>query len=322
MTMTERTMTRHKVLLAYKPPFVKRGMLPEVSFLQQYLLDKKVNFFTDLNEQDQADEAILVTLKLFPKLRGMMKEGKKVYAFPFLDHENFSIKRGELRIDSVKFLNGCNAVLVETEGQERFLLKQGVLSPIVKVPFSVAMDQRTHTSKLEKSVFSRFYGINPQANAVMILGSLNNLSQAESLARIMPEVVFVFNDIGEGNPKKRWITEKLPNLYYETAIREELYRSGFVTINAMVVLDKWIMDPVIVLDAIASGVPILGVEMPLLSSMIMPKADYVLIDGTPTNIYETLVKLSSSPITDLSRVDIKNKMMLEEKDLLVKFLEK
>lgn len=314
-------MTKRKILLAYKPPLVKRGMLPGVSFLQQYLLEKDVDFFTDVTKTEEADEAILVTLKLFPKIKSMIKEGKKVDAFPFLDHENFALKKKDLKIKHLKALNDCTAVLVETQGQEMYLKTKGVLRPILKTTFSRPMDQRIDISKLEKSAFSRYYGINPSSNAVIILGSLNNLAQAESLARIMPDVVFVFMDLTDGNPKKRWITEKLPNLYYETSIREELYRSSFVTINALIVLEKWIMNPVIVLDAIASGVPVIGVEMPLLSPLIMPKADYIEVDGNPINVYNTLMKLSSSPISDLSKVDIRNKFLnQEQKDSLIKLL--
>lgn len=319
--MKMETTKKKRVLFLYKPSPLHEGFFPGAEFLWRFLKDEGYELFTDVKRIDDADIILLISLSLYHKVRKVvLQSNKKIYALPFLDDKNFKRKKDDFILLNEKVLNLVNFVLCETTGQVDFLKKKGVVAPIKKMLFSKAFDQRINISKLEKSVFPRYFGVQPGTMSFCILGPSKQFAIAQSLAKMLPEATIVFTETTKGSIKKKRINEKITNLHYEMEIREELYSSSFATINAIVILDKWMMNPIVALDSIASCVPIISIRTPLLEDLIMPSANYISTGDSPIEIFEILNNIQSDPITEISRNDIIHKLKYENKTDLSDFL--
>ena len=94
MMISDKTL---RVFLAYKKDTKDVGKFPTVNFLRNYLRSENVEIVTDYKDFESCDVILLVTLKLFSKVRGAAKEfNKKIIAIPFGDHANFKKKKNEL----------------------------------------------------------------------------------------------------------------------------------------------------------------------------------------------------------------------------------
>lgn len=310
MMISDKTL---RVFLAYKKDTKDVGKFPTVNFLRDYLRSENVEIITDYKDIESCDVILLVTLKLFSKVRGAAKEfNKKIIAIPFGDHANFKKKKNELILTNMKCLNQVDLICVETKGQMEFLKKSSVVTPISISWFSKPMNQRTSISSLEKTTFNKYFGISNDSHSIIVLGCTDSFKKAQSLARMAPGVTFVFVDISSGSLKHRWITEKFPNLYYEIGMRDELYPSGIASASAVVILERWFMDMIVILDAIVSNVPILAVDIPLVGTEIQAGTDFIAIEESPVGIYESLQDLKHNPISDVASSDLLTKIKNDE----------
>lgn len=307
------------VYLAYRNNVDRYDSSPYQSLLCQYLKKQNIILLEHSKEIVKADIVLLISLNLLSKVKAKTKDRRiPIVCMPFVDHKNFMIKKGKISIGNLKCINEVDQIVVETKGQKDFLEKNGVKAPIQIVTSSTPVDQRNTLSEVEKNSFKRYFGIRQAYDSILIIGSPSTFKIGESLARMMPESVFVFIDITNGSHKKRWITEKVPNLYYEIGIRDELYSSAIACSSAMIILDDWVMDLVVALDCIASYVPLFACNLPLLDDIIQPGADYEKVESTPFDIYEKVMKVrKGNSIADIALMDLTNKINSSKTKTLV-----
>lgn len=91
-------------------------------------------------------------------------------------------------------------------------------------------------------------------------------------------------------------------------MRDELYPSGIASASAVVILERWFMDMIVILDAIASNVPILAVDIPLVGTEIQAGTDFIAVEESPVGIYESLQDLKYNPISDVASSDLLTKI--------------
>lgn len=307
------------VYLAYRNNVDRYDSSPYQTLLCKYLRKQNITLIEHSKEMDKADIVLLISLNLLPKVKSKTKDKDiPIVCMPFVDHKNFKNKKGKLLISNLKCMNEVDQIVVETAGQKDFLEKNGVKAPIRIVTSSIPMDQRNSLSEVEKNSFKRYFGIRQAYDSILVVGTPATFKIGESLARMMPESVFVFIDITKGTNKKRWITEKVPNLYYEIGFRDELYQSAIACTSAMIILDDWFMDLVVALDCIASYVPLFACGLPLLDDIIQPGADYEKVDPTPFDIYEKVMKAKKgNSLADVALMDLTNKIKSSHAKALV-----
>lgn len=295
MTIPERTMNStmpRKVFVASRLVTIYGCETnPFHRLLIDFLKRQGFDVLTEWKNASEADLFIVISTSLISKAKSKGRDGARILAMPFADHGNFKIKKKGIVLSNVKALNQTDAVLVETQGQKRMLEKEGVSVEIQVISALTPTNHRESISDVEKETFGRYYGIRKSQHSASILGSLSNFKVAESLARMSPSMVFVFFDMGKGSHKKRWITEKVPNLYYEFGIRGEIYQSMMATTSGLVILDEWFMDSYIANDAKEARLPMISVNLPLMADGLKENVDYELVECSPFEIYDRMKKI-------------------------------
>lgn len=113
---------------------------------------ENVEIVTDYKDIESCDVILLVTLKLFSKVRGAAKEFNKRLSQFLSVIMPISKEENELILTNIKSLNQVDLICVETKGQMEFLKKSSVVTPISISWFSKPMNQRTSISSLEKQL--------------------------------------------------------------------------------------------------------------------------------------------------------------------------
>lgn len=311
------------LLLCDREEGPSKAALLGVSLLKEYLKERGFSYVEDASLGGGVKAVLLLSLKRRGRVKDLVKKGVPILSLPFLDPANFKGKKGELSLRSPKALEGVWKVLVETGGQRDFLIEEGVECQVETTLFTRPVDQRVETPKEERKAFARYFRLRRNQTALLVLGrGEKDLAVASSLATMLPATLFVYVDTGKGRVKDRWVSEKIPNLYYELGWREELYRSSFLSIDGMINLDPVLADVAPFFDAIESGVCVLSVPAPLLSPVLAPGAGYLPIEKDPAFLYRKAVSLPEASFSDQSRIALRASLSSQKWDVLAQILER
>lgn len=197
-------------------------------------------------------------------------------------HQGFldvSHKKGTVSLSNLKAHEKADLILVSTKGEKAFLEEEGVTTPIRVVPIVLPHDFKAECPQTEKPAVLRHYRLADNRPFVALMGDLYDKAetdQVRGLARILPETQFLmFGTYPKGSKAKSLQRKcKETNLRFVDELRPEFYRSLLASIQAFIALDPNQADPYILMDAIASSIPVIGPSFRFLSDLFVPDTDY------------------------------------------------
>ncbi len=268
---------------------------PGEEALKRLLEESDLNITMDKDDLDSCQYVITTSPHRLRKIKGDIK-GQKVIAFALLDSkgDTFVSREEEPELRSLKNYDKADLVLSQTHAEKEYLEKEGVIAPIAIFPLIRPLDIKGKTPALERPVVLRHFGFDSAKPLYVLFGLYQDhdcMKEVEGLARIVPNSQFLFFALkpkSEKTPIHYSNKAKINNLVYSEEIRPEFYRSAILNAKAIVIMDPWLGDPSLLIDAAYSKKPIISVHLPLLEGLLVPGKAYREYKPGVINLYEEL----------------------------------
>ncbi len=177
----------------------------------------------------------------------------------YLEYKN---RRGNrqltLKAKAVRVLSKVNLVLVPTEKAKKFLIDNGITTPIEVVSPGINLARFNYLGNDEKEVFYRYYREEANKDLIVILGSCDNtdgINSAIKIAKINKNALVYY--FYQNNPSLSWkvkkfLKKKPSNLKFTTIPSDDIYRSAISNAKCFAFTGYDAVGYVSVLEAMAA----------------------------------------------------------------------
>lgn len=292
--------TKTKALLIFQKNPDGLVYRPGEEALKRLLKESNLDITMDKDDLDSCQYVITTSPHRLRKIKGDIKD-QKVIVFALLDSkgDTFVSREDEPELRSLKNYNKANLVLAQTQAEKDFLEKEGVTAPIKVFPLVRPLDIKGETPALEKPAILRHFGFDSTKPIYVLFGLYQDhdcMKEVEGLARIVPNYQFLFFALkpkSEKTPVRYTNKAKINNLVYSEEIRPEFYRSAILSSKAIVIMDSWLTDPSLIIDAIYAKKPVISLRLPLLDGLLAAGKAYKEYKPGILSLYEGLKNIES-----------------------------
>jgi len=265
------------------------------------------------------------------------KNRRPIVFSAFNDFNDFKVEsdeQGELSLNANKLfkqVEGISTIIVNWPSNEMIL-------KFYNCPYNielVSLGAEDYTKKeyldIERNSFRRYYSITKEKTIVFSYGEYDydkGLDTLEAVSRILPDYEFFFFGGKNGplsNSKHYNRRNNNFNLHYENNIHRELYHSLLMNASCLFIPNKFHIDPVIVIEAMKQGVPIIANKNPFLYDLLI-KNKTCFIEDDIENIFKRLKNIEKENYSKQAQEFIKpytiEKYGIQIKEVYSKILNK
>ncbi len=177
----------------------------------------------------------------------------------YLEYKNHRGNRQlSLKAKAVRVLSNVNLILVPTEKSKKFLIDNGITTPIEVVSPGINLARFNYLGNDEKEVFYRYYSEEVGKDLIVILGSCDNIDGVNSAIKIAKTnkdvlVYYFYQDSPTVSSKVRKFLKKVPaNLKFTTIPSDDIYRSAICNAKCFAFTGYDAVGYVSVLEAMAA----------------------------------------------------------------------
>ncbi|MDD5489368.1 MAG: glycosyltransferase [Candidatus Moranbacteria bacterium] len=207
----------------------------------------------------------------------------------------------------VSFANKNNAVIAPSEGLKNILEKEGVRKPIYVLPTGVDLHFFGFNEKSEKESrhIREKFGITPQEKVLIFVGRLDPEKNVEFLIESFGKLLTKYKEIkflivGSGfhENKLKQYSKDIPSghIVFAGSVPFEKMPFYYQAADAFVFSSPTETQGLVILEAMASGLPIVAVKNRIIDNLIESGKNGYLLDSFDTGIFaEKVLDIISHP---------------------------